>query len=66
MPTSFEHLLGNALVTLQLRRVSRYLRDTHGRTATEAPRRILTEASKIVGTDKKLDLTKRNIVARLK
>jgi hypothetical protein len=43
-----------------------YLRKTHGRTETEAPRRILTAAAKLVGTDKEIDLTRRNIKARLK
>lgn len=67
MPVSFENLLGAALVKLQLRRASRYLRDTHGRTSTEGSRRILTEAAKLVGTDAPgVDLTKRNIAARLK
>lgn len=50
----------------KLRRIMVYLRDTNGRTETEAPRRVLTAASKIVGTDKVVDLNQRNIKARLK
>jgi hypothetical protein len=48
-----------------LRRINRYLRDTHGRTPTEPERRIISAAIKVVGTDKELDLTQRNIRVRL-
>lgn len=57
------HLYG---VKGMLYNASKHLRSTSGRTETEAPRRILSAAAKLVGTDKELDLTKRNIKARLK
>lgn len=58
---------GKKYVQGKLQRASRYLRDTSGRTETEGSRRILTEASKIVGTDAPgVDLTKRNIAVRVK
>lgn len=60
MPTQAQY------VKSSLSRACKYLRDTQGRTETEAPRRILTEAAKLVGTDQEIDLTKRNIKARLK
>lgn len=49
-----------------LYRASTHLRKSSGRTETEGPRRILTEAAKIVGTDNVLDLNKRNIKVRVK
>jgi hypothetical protein len=48
-----------------LTRSCRYLRAEHGRTISEAPRRILTAAMRIVGTDAVVDLRQRNIAARL-
>lgn len=49
-----------------LKSACNYLKAVHGRTATEGPRRILTEASRLVGTDARgVDLTKRNITRRV-
>lgn len=48
-----------------LTRSCRYLRAEHGRTLSEASRRILTAAMQCVGTDATVDLKQRNIAARL-
>lgn len=57
---------GKKYVQGKLQRASKHLRDTSGRTLTEGPRRILTEASKLVGTNiPGVDLTKPNIRKRV-
>lgn len=50
-----------------LGRACLYLRAEHGRTSSEGPRRILTAASQIVGTDiEGVNLKQANIARRVK
>ena len=42
-----------------------YLKKTHGRTISEGPRRILTAALRCIGTENEVDLTAKNIKARV-
>lgn len=44
-----------------LYRAAKYLRDQHGRTDTEAARRILTTAARFIGTEDEVDLNHRYI-----